>query len=273
MPVSLPPSPPFSVSRQVGRGSIKIFALSVQNIYSVLHTGGKVDLHTQALLCSLYIHQAEGMMDLYIQALACSVLSSSYRGKEEPTYSRSSMLFTQSLIQGDRWTSMLKLKYVLYSVPHTVGQVDLHNQVQVCLLSPSYRGTGGPPYSSSGMFFTQSLIQGYILKRSYVLYTFITQRKWWTSIFKFPHALYQVPHKGGERILHTPDQVCFSRSPSYSGKWTSMLKLKYTCTLPYMFYTYCWVRTHTNRKADQWPLFTRLNTFQDSQVLEFSRGS
>jgi hypothetical protein len=31
MPVSLSPSPPFTVSQKVGRGLIKIFALSVQN--------------------------------------------------------------------------------------------------------------------------------------------------------------------------------------------------------------------------------------------------
>ncbi len=84
--------------------------------------------------------------------------SSSYRGTGGPPYSSSSMFFTQSLIQGDRWTSILKLKQVTYSIPHTRVQVNLHTQAQVSsVVSPSYRGTSGPPYSSSCMFFTVRL--------------------------------------------------------------------------------------------------------------------
>jgi hypothetical protein len=139
------------------------------------------------------------------------------QGDRWTPYSSSSMFFTQSLIQGDRWTSILKLKYVLYYVPQTGRQVGLHTQAQVCsLLSPSYRGTGGPPYSSSSMFFTRSLIQG----------------DRWTSILKLKYVLYSVPHTGGQVDLHTRALLCSytfitQRNFIKRKRGTSFLPLKY----------------------------------------------
>ncbi len=150
-------------------------------LYSVPHAGGQVDSILNLKYVLYLVPHTVGQVDLHTQAQVCSLLCPSYRGTGGPPYSSSSKFLTQSLIQGDRWTSKLKLKYVLCSVPHTGGQVDLHTQAQVCsllspsyrgtgdlhtkaqvcsLLSPSYRGTGGPPNSSSSMFFAQSLIQG-----------------------------------------------------------------------------------------------------------------
>jgi len=124
-------------------------------------------------------------------------------------------LLAKSLIQGDRWTSILKLKYVLYSVPHTGdrwtsilklkyvlysvlhtgGQVDLHTQAQVFyLLSPSCGVTEGPPCrSSSSKFFTGDR---------------------WTSILKLKYVLYSVPQTGREVDLHTQALACSVLSSS-----------------------------------------------------------
>jgi hypothetical protein len=143
-------------------------------LYSVPHTGGRWTSIPKLKYVLYSVPHTGGQVDLYTEAQVCSLLSPSYRGTGGPPYSSSSMFFTQSLIQGERWTSILKLKYVC------------------SLLSPSYRGTGGPPYSSSSMFFTQSLIQG----------------DRWTSIVKLKFVLYSVPHTGGQVDLHAKAQVC-----------------------------------------------------------------